>query len=157
MSEKALSAGTILSDGAYILGCQPFGRKANPNSFDLPKGHWEEGEEIVDTAVREMLEETGYTIKREWLVDLGRYEYVPLKDLHVFFCATDALPQVSTLKCTTFFPYKGREVPEVIGYKWIPVDDLSWFFPALQKVLEKALDKFGQMELEAEDNDSTPH
>jgi 8-oxo-dGTP pyrophosphatase MutT (NUDIX family) len=156
VSEKALSAGTILSDGTYILGCQPFGRKVASGCFDLPKGHWEQGEELVDTAVREMFEETGHIVKREWLIDLGRYEYVPLKDLHIFFCATDALPQISLLNCTTFFPYKGKDVPEVIGYRWIPVDELHWFFPSLQKVLEKALDKFGQMELAAEDNDSTP-
>jgi 8-oxo-dGTP pyrophosphatase MutT (NUDIX family) len=155
-SEKALSCGTIISDGKFILAIRPFGRKDLPGSYDLPKGHWEEGEELPETAVRELLEETGFVVPQEWLVDLGRYEYVPLKGLHLFFCAVDALPQISTLKCTTFFDYKGKQVPEAIGYKWVPVEELNWFFHSLQPVMEKALDKFGSMEIAAERNSDLP-
>ena len=151
MSEKALSAGTIVSDGQFILAIRPFNRTDASGNYDLPKGHWEEGEELVQTAVRELQEETGFVIPPDWLVDLGRYDYIPLKDLHIFFCAVDALPQVNTLKCTTFFDYKGRQVPEAVGYKWVPIDELHWFFPSLKKVLEQALDKFEHMEATAED------
>lgn len=140
---KELSVGTILTDGISLLACQPFSRKAKPKNFDIPKGHWEEGETVLETALREMEEETGFYITHpEQMVDLGCFDYIPTKDLHVFLYAIDALPQADMLKCSTNFEYKGREVPEVIGYRHVDLDDLQWFFPSLQKVLIQALDKF---------------
>ena len=60
--EKELSVGTIITDGEYVLGCLPYGRMDAKGNYDLPKGHWEENEEIIDTAIRECQEETGYII-----------------------------------------------------------------------------------------------
>lgn len=143
---KELSVGTILTDGIYLLACQPFGRKANPGNFDIPKGHWEEGETVLETAIREMEEETGFYITHpDQMIDLGRYSYIPTKDLHIFLYAVDAVPDPATLKCSTDFEYKGHEVPEVIGYRHVDLGDLQWFFPSLQQVLSQALDTFSSM------------
>lgn len=143
MKQKELSVGTIMTDGSHILACHPFHRKAKPGNFDLPKGRAEDGETMLEVAMREMEEETGFQITRpEGMIDLGRYQYIPTKDLHIFFYAIDALPEPDELKCTTYFEYKGKEVPEVIGYKHVAIDDLQWFFPSMQKVIRKALDKF---------------
>ena len=54
--KKELSIGTIITDGQFILGCRPFGRKDQEHCYDLPKGHWEEGETYLETAVREYKE-----------------------------------------------------------------------------------------------------
>lgn len=143
MPKKELSVGTILTDGEKMLACQPFRRKAAPRNYDIPKGHWEEGETVLETALREMDEETGFYITHpEQMVDLGEYEYIPTKDLHIFLYAVDVLPDPSTLACSTYFVHKGQEVPEVIGYKIVDVTDLQWFFPSLQRVLAQAFDKF---------------
>lgn len=144
---KELSVGTIMTDGIALLACQPFSRKAKPGNFDIPKGHWEEGETVLETAIREMEEETGFYITHpDQMVDLGLYRYLPTKDLHLFFYSIDALPEISTLKCSTNFEYKGKEVPEVIGYRHVDLDDLQWFFPSLQRVLAEGLDTFAALE-----------
>ena len=144
---KELSVGTILTDSMSLLACQPFSRKAKPGNYDIPKGHWEEGETVLETAIREMEEETGFYITHaDQMVDLGLHKYIPTKDLHIFFYAIDALPEVSTLKCSTNFEYKGKSVPEVIGYRHVDLDDLQWFFPSLQRVLATALDAFAALE-----------
>lgn len=142
--EKQLSAGVIITDGSYILACRPFGRSDTRHNYDLPKGHVEEGENVIDGAVREVKEETGYVIyDKSYLVDLGRYEYIPVKDIHLFLFAVDALPEIRDLKCTTYFTREdGNQVPEVGGYKYISVDDLSWFFRSLEPVIAQALEKF---------------
>lgn len=140
---KELSAGIIITDGQNIIGCRPFARRDSRHNYDLPKGHWEEGEDIKDTAIRETVEETGFQIKwPESLVDLGRFDYIPTKDLHLFLYALDFLPELRDLKCTTYFELQGTQVPEVAGYKLIPVEDLSWFFRSLEPVIAKALANF---------------
>lgn len=141
--KKELSVGTIMTDGISILACQPFSRRPTPRNYDLPKGHWEEGETPLETAIREMEEETGFYITHpDQMIDLGQFDYLPTKDLHLFLYSIDALPEPATLKCSTSFEHKGKQVPEVIGYRHVDVDDLQWFFPSMQRVLVQALDKF---------------
>jgi len=138
---KEISAGIILTDGSHILACLPYGRQAGHRQFDLPKGHIEKGEAPAEAAVREMREETGVHQEQEWLTDLGQYPYTPRKHLHLFASFPDALPAVDTLKCTSTFEIKGRQVPEITAYKWVPIDDLRWFFPRLEPVIAAALAK----------------
>lgn len=141
MKQKELSVGTIMTDGISILACQPFSRRAVPKSYDIPKGHWEPGETVLEAALREMEEETGFGITHpDQMIDLGRFSYIPTKDLHIFFYGIDALPDPKTLLCSTTFEYKGRNVPEVVGYRHVDINDLQWFFPSLQRVLNQALD-----------------
>jgi 8-oxo-dGTP pyrophosphatase MutT (NUDIX family) len=140
--KKELSVGTIITDGQYILGCRPYGRKDKEHSYDLPKGHWEEGETYVETAVRECKEETDFDLWPDHLVDLGKYEYIPTKDLYIFLVALDLMPELKTLKCTTFFEMDGKKVPEVISYKLIPITELQWFFKSLEPIVKEALEIF---------------
>ena len=142
--EKQLSAGVIITDGSYILACRPFGRSDTKHNYDLPKGHVEPGEAVIDAAIREVKEETGYEIyDKDYLVDLGRYDYIPVKDIHLFLFAVDALPELRDLKCTTYFTREdGNSVPEVGGYKYVSVEELSWFFRSLEPVIARSLEKF---------------
>lgn len=48
----------------------PFWAKKNEGAWTIPKGEFEEGEEIIETAKREMLEETGIEVK-EPIIELG--------------------------------------------------------------------------------------
>jgi 8-oxo-dGTP pyrophosphatase MutT (NUDIX family) len=140
--KKELSVGTIITDGQYILGCRPYGRKDEKHSYDLPKGHWEDGETYVETAVRECKEETGFDLWPDHLIDLGKYEYIPTKDLYIFLVALDFMPELKSLKCTTYFEMDGKKVPEVVSYKLIPITELQWFFKSLEPIVEKALEVF---------------
>jgi 8-oxo-dGTP pyrophosphatase MutT (NUDIX family) len=148
---KQLSVGTIITDGQYILGCRPYGRKEAKYSYDLPKGHLEEGETYIETAVRECKEETGFDLWPDHLVSLGNFQYIPTKDLYLFLVAVDFLPEHSTLKCTSYFEVNGKSVPEVIGYKNIPITELQWFFRSLEPLVKKALEIFDNKIEEDED------
>jgi len=140
---KELSAGVVLTDGSYILGCLPFGRSSGPRQYDLPKGHVEVGEKPKEAAIREMAEETGIHQQEDWLIDVGQMAYTPKKNLHLFLSLPDALPATKDLRCSTYFEIgeKGKQVPEIIGYKWIPTNELHWFFPRLEPLVATALRK----------------
>ena len=140
--EKELSIGTIITDGQYILACRPYGRKDKEHSFDLPKGRWEEGETYIERAVRECKEETGFDLWPDHLIALGRFEYIPTKDLYLFLVALDFMPEHSTLKCPSKFEVDGKQVPEVIGYKNVPITELHWFFRSMEPVIKAALENF---------------
>ena len=50
--------------------------KDKDNNWVLPKGHFKEGESFVETAVREVYEETNIKLKIEDLVDkIGKFNY----------------------------------------------------------------------------------
>lgn len=50
--------------------------KDKDNNWVLPKGHLKEGESLVETAIREVLEETNIKLKTENLVDkIGDFTY----------------------------------------------------------------------------------
>lgn len=50
--------------------------KDKDNNWVLPKGHFKEGESFVETAVREVYEETNIKLKNEDLVDkIGEFNY----------------------------------------------------------------------------------
>lgn len=50
--------------------------KDKDNNWVLPKGHFKEGESFVETAIREVLEETNIKLKMENLVDkIGEFSY----------------------------------------------------------------------------------
>ena len=138
---KELSAGVLVTDGSLVLCCLPHGRSWGKGNCDLPKGHVEIGESDVEAAVRECFEETGIDVNPDDLVALGRYDYTARKRLSLFVHFVDELPSLDSLYCSTTFEEKGREVPEIVGYKAVPLTDTSWFFPRLGAVIEKALGK----------------
>ena len=141
-NSKELSCGIIISNGSLILAALPFGKRNEKGSYDILKGRWQEGETHIDTAVRETQEESGLVISPKYLVDLGIFNYRPKKGLHLFFFLTDSLPNLVTLKCSSYFSLNGKNVPEMASYRYIEVGDLDWFLPSLVPVLEAALLKY---------------
>lgn len=132
---KVISCGVIVTDTRFILGCLP----TNHNLYDIPKGHNEEGESFFDTALRELQEETGIDAKGQVMIDLGIFSYNSHKNLYLYLYKMDRLPPVNTLKCSSYFRQNGRNIPEMNGYKHIPLHRLDMFSPHLSIVLLEAL------------------
>lgn len=107
--------------------------------WDLPKGMQEAGESALQTAVREAWEETSLALEPEALFNLGVFDYLPAKRLHLFglHVATSAF-QIDDCRCHTSFAHRitGRPTLEVDGYAWKPVDRLDeWCGKNMTRVL----------------------
>jgi 8-oxo-dGTP pyrophosphatase MutT (NUDIX family) len=59
--EIVVSAGGVIIKDSKILFCHPTG--SNEKIWKMPKGKVEDGEDIQETAIREVQEETGYLCK----------------------------------------------------------------------------------------------
>ena len=130
------SCGVLITDGKQLLVChvtlQP--------QWDIPKGVMDGLEDCKATAIRECFEETGVIIKPEYLQDLGMFEYLPTKKLHLFKVTIAPLPDVRKMKCTSTFERHGRAYPEVDNFMYCPYPDLERFtsvklFPVLKRAL----------------------
>lgn len=117
----------------YLLLHYPSSSKAKRDYWDLPKGHIEKGEDILDTVRREVLEETG----------LGGIEFIEgfKETIRYFF----RIGKENILKFVTFFlaETKTKEIkisPEHIGYKWLPYQEsLSLLtYENAKEILKKA-------------------
>ncbi|WP_376091936.1 NUDIX hydrolase [Roseomonas sp. CCTCC AB2023176] len=113
-----MTCGVVVTDGARLL----IGQAARSPLWDLPKGMAEAGEEEGDAALRELREETGLEPPRGALVALGRFDYLPAKDLSLFLWRVEAMPDPASLRCTTYFYAGGRRVPEILRFDTPPWD-----------------------------------
>lgn len=76
--QLALSAGiAIIQKGAILLG-HPKGQKWW-GTYSIPKGHVEDGEDLLETAIRETQEEVGILVDMEDFVSLEPY-FIDYKD-----------------------------------------------------------------------------
>lgn len=111
----------------------PFWSKKDLNAWSIPKGEFDQGEEPLDTAVREFEEETGIRITGNFL-NLTPIRQKSGKTVHCFACEGDIDP--SSVKSNSFEmewpPKSGKKqsFPEVDRAEWFGVET------ALQKVLE---------------------
>ena len=73
MREVHVTVATIVAqDGRFLFVEEIVGARTVLNQ---PAGHWESGESLVDAAIRETLEETGWDVEPTAL--LGTYSYEP--------------------------------------------------------------------------------
>ncbi|MEJ8856280.1 NUDIX hydrolase [Variovorax robiniae] len=127
----------ILNTAQQVLVCRATGR----GRWDLPKGMPEPGETPRATAVREAWEETSLDFEPHAIEDLGLFDYLPQKRLHLFGLkvAAEAI-DLDACRCHSTFPdhITGRPVPEVDGYAWKPVARLEeWCGKNLTRVLQR--------------------
>lgn len=102
MSQE-ISAGFILFQKGTdrLLVCHPNGNPSvGRNSWDIPKGHIENGEKPLEAALRELREETGITTVED-VYEIGRVPYRSGKALYLF----DAYAEfdIADLECTSRF------------------------------------------------------
>ncbi len=107
---RHLSAGGLVLEDGYILLI----RNRNGH-WGLPKGHWESGELLEETAIREVREETGIVVELGDLAFITEFRNLDSREhLVQFFFA--ARPIGGTL-----FPQPG----EIYGVKWVPTTDVA--------------------------------
>ncbi len=102
----ALSCGVVVTDGTHLL----LGHATGSPRWDIPKGLAEAGETAVVAARRELREETG--LDAAALQPLGRFAYLPRKDLELFTVLLPIMPELASLQCTSTFVRGGRNIPE---------------------------------------------
>lgn len=112
MKFEESTGGVILNNGRIAIVLQK-----KSNSWSLPKGHIDEGESKIETAKREIYEETGLT-ELEFIKELGSYTRGTKKD-----------PSIS--KKLTFFLFKttqtllepkDKDNPQAI---WLPIEEVA--------------------------------
>ena len=117
---RALSCGVLLLNGRdEVFACHATGTAR----WDLPKGLADAGEAPRDAAVREAWEESGLRLPADRLADLGEFDYLPAKRLHLFALrvANDAV-DLARCRCRSFFPHHrtGVATPEADAWAWKP-------------------------------------
>ena len=152
MVKKVTAAIVIIDKEGNILGCHGTG-KPKDSGYDFPKGEVEKNETHKAAAVRELREETDIYLddperKSIWtetgkLVDCGIYPHNKEKDIHIFLYKTNYFPDLSTLKCTSYFEVYGKKIPEIDGYRIISKSERSMFNKVLQNKFE-IIDKFNK-------------
>ena len=109
MTQRLTSCGVIVTDGERLL----LGHATRSPRWDIPKGVAEPGEEFAATAARELLEETGLTVRPAELAALGMHPYLRGKDLALFMWKPEQLPDPQGLTCTSRFALpNGTLLPE---------------------------------------------
>lgn len=122
-SLRRLSCGIlILNRQRELLLCHVTGQ----DHWDLPKGGMNDGESPLQAALRETREETGLEFEPAALLELGRIDYRPKKDLHLFAVLMPRFDP-SLLRCESQFSQwgTGRRLPEMDGYDWFGFDRIG--------------------------------
>ena len=114
------SCGVIVTDGERIL----LGHATRSPRWDIPKGVAEPGENLADTAARELREETGLVVSPDGLVELGVHAYLRGKDLAMFAWTPPQLPDPRNLACTSRFALAdGTLLPEFDRFGLFPWEE----------------------------------
>lgn len=107
---RHLSAGGLVMDDGQILLIQN-----QHGHWGLPKGHWEPAELLVETAMREIREETGLLVEVGDLAFITEFRNLEAREhlVQFFFQAR---------------PVGGELLPrpgEISGVKWVPTEGVS--------------------------------
>lgn len=95
--------------------------KDKDDNWVLPKGHFKEGETFVETAIREVLEETQIKLKKENLIDkIGEFNYFSDtensdKNIKVYLFKIDELQKIIPLEKENFTEGKWLTLKEAIN------------------------------------------
>lgn len=121
--KKSTSCGVIITDGKVIL----LGHSTGNRHWDIPKGSMDSGETFIDTALRELNEETSIVLTPNDVSDLGHHEYTPRKDLYLFLYKTDNLPLIQDVICTSMCERGNRTFPELDFFKYVPLEKIQGY------------------------------
>ena len=125
---KVIAAGIFLvnKDGKLLV-CHPTNHAAD--FWSIPKGKVEDGEELIDAAIRETYEETNIDLSTcKGIIGLEMVNYKHKKKALYPFVALER--NNSTLdwngfdiKCNSNVPEDRGGFPEMDAYKWVSLDE----------------------------------
>lgn len=109
------AGGFVLNPDGKVLMVEEFGRY-----WGLPRGHIEEGESPLATALREISEETGVS-ELEFVADLGSYTRSTFDK--------DGKPNYREIKHITMYCFRTRQTnlaprdPDITDARWFTLDE----------------------------------
>jgi len=119
------SCGLVVEYSNLYLLCHPTGAPKN-TCWDIPKGNMIEGESELETAFREMKEETGLNLLEVEgdLSILGKFKYYGKhKELIAFLLESNIDLVKEQLQCISYIedgPFRGK--PEHDDFAWVPLE-----------------------------------
>ena len=127
----------LVTDGKMVLtGQSPQSVRTN-GKFDLFKGHAKIGEGLREAACREVREECGLNLSEADLEQISEpIKYLSGTTITFFVYHLEKLPSLYSLKCNSFYEYKGKQFPEIAAYHRVPLEKLE---SALYASLVKAM------------------
>ena len=113
----------ILNNKNELLICHQTNYK-NFNGWSIPKGLNEVDESYIETAIREVKEET--SIELDLLLD--EFKILPIsiykskkKQLISYLYLTQIDSEKVELECTSYFEYKGKQIKENDKFRWVNI------------------------------------
>ena len=127
----------------------PFWAKKDAGAWSIPKGEFVVGEDPLDAARREFMEETGFAIEGPF-ASIGEIRQPGGKVVHAFVATADLDPAkvVSNTFSLEWPPRSGRwtEYPEVDRAAWFRLEDAAGKINRGQAELLKRLSAAGRTE-----------
>lgn len=144
---KALSCGVLVVDRDYRI----LMFDVDKTSFwDIPKGGHELGETPVQTALRELEEETSLKSSADQLIELGVYPYNFYKDLYLFLWFVEDVPLEKLMGENRILKRPAKVIPEDQVFAMVPIEkapdrmckSLFWLFTSqLEREIEREIAK----------------
>jgi len=139
---KIISSGFVVKgkDGRYLIGRAD--GHSEPYCFTVFKGGTEANENLMDTAIRELKEETGIDIANDHRLNRNIstnpiFSY-SLRHKDVFLYLLNDIEGVLTdfkFSCSSFWI---DDKPEISEYKWVTLKEMrSMIFPSQRGVVDK--------------------
>lgn len=134
-----ISVGAIIYDiSGKVLITLPTGN----NIWSFPKGLQENNESYIETAIREVYEETGLVLDTELFKTNFYTQKYAKKDKQLvlleYFSDTEIL--YNDIICTSYFERNGKQFPENCDYMWVSLEEAyNHVHEAQQKILKQIL------------------
>ncbi len=111
----------------------PFYKNKDEGSWTIPKGSSKEGEELIETALREFEEETGISLISSSLKYLGKFKTSKIKSVEVFFsCEAIDIAKLTSNQFEIEYPKNSgnfKSFSEIEKGEWFTLDN------ALEKIM----------------------
>lgn len=144
---KTLSCGILIVDKANRVLMFDVDKS---DFWDIPKGGHETGETPVETALRELTEETSLISTADQLIELGVYPYNLYKDLYLFIWFVEDIPIERLLGENRILKRPGAVIVDEQIFAMVPIEkapdrmckSLYWLFISqLEKEIESELSR----------------